>query len=225
MRARDAAYRKAGIFEKRTKASKCKTLPILSRRCRERIARGPVPQSEASVANRLERDPSCKRSLSPSRSPIPVGARLSCRPLQSPCECSILALRNGKRREGHISHAFTLPTWGSVAMIRQLSFATCCFLFLASVLIGREWTDRSEKHRVEATLVEVGDGSVRLKKPDGKVVTLALDELSQADRDFLANESGEPAEREDKQDSPAQQKKGATSGPLLTATTFAGLEA
>jgi S1-C subfamily serine protease len=117
-------------------------------------------------------------------------------------------------------------------MIRQLSLAICSILFLASPLIGREWTDRSGKHRVEATLIEVVDGSVRLKKPDGKVITLPLDQLSQPDRDFLA-ESGAPAKDEGKKDSPAageqdppaQENKDATAGPVSKVTTFAGLEA
>ena len=117
-------------------------------------------------------------------------------------------------------------------MIRQLSLAICLLLFLASPLIGREWTDRSGKHRIEATLVELADGSVRLKKSDGKVITVSLDQLSQADRDFLANESGPPAKDEDTQDSSApgeedpaaQEKKEATPGPLSKVTTFTGLE-
>ncbi len=117
-------------------------------------------------------------------------------------------------------------------MIRRLSLAIYSILFLASPLIGREWSDRSGKHRVEATLVEVTDSSVRLKKPDGKVVTLSLDQLSQADRDFLAAESGAPAkgvtkkdaEPQDEKDASTQDKKDATSGPISKVTTFNDLE-
>jgi hypothetical protein len=110
-------------------------------------------------------------------------------------------------------------------MIRRLSLAICSILFLASPSIGREWTDRSGTRRVEATLVEVVDGSVRLKKPDGKIITLPLDQLSPADRDFVAAEPSTSAEDEAHKDSSAQEKDIATSGPLAKVTTFAGLEA
>jgi hypothetical protein len=55
--------------------------------------------------------------------------------------------------------------------------------------VAREWIDNSGKHRIEATLVEVQNDSVRLKKSDGKLIKLRLDQLSQADRDFLATEA------------------------------------
>lgn len=49
----------------------------------------------------------------------------------------------------------------------------------------RTWTDASGKHRTRATLVEVVDGSVKLKKTDGKTITVPIDRLSEADKNWL----------------------------------------
>ncbi len=63
-------------------------------------------------------------------------------------------------------------------------------LLLSSLLwtpsaTARTWTDSTGVFSLEAELVEVTDGKVRLKKADGKIVSLALDRLSEADREFL----------------------------------------
>ncbi len=56
---------------------------------------------------------------------------------------------------------------------------------LAAPAAGREWSDASGKFRVEAELVAVRSGKVILEKPNGAIITIPLDRLSQADRDFL----------------------------------------
>lgn len=49
----------------------------------------------------------------------------------------------------------------------------------------RTWTDSTGKHKVNAKLIAQTDKEITLEKPDGSKVTLPLDKLSQADRDFL----------------------------------------
>jgi hypothetical protein len=51
---------------------------------------------------------------------------------------------------------------------------------------ARKWTSSDGRSTVEAELVAVTDGKVSLKKPDGVKVTIPLDRLSAADRQFLA---------------------------------------
>ena len=52
---------------------------------------------------------------------------------------------------------------------------------------GRKWTSKDGKFSVEAELVEAKDGNVRLKRQDGKIITVPVSKLSKADRDFLAS--------------------------------------
>jgi hypothetical protein len=49
----------------------------------------------------------------------------------------------------------------------------------------RTWTDNTGKFSIEATLEDVKDGQVTLKRTDGRKVTLPSERLSQADQDFL----------------------------------------
>ena len=51
--------------------------------------------------------------------------------------------------------------------------------------MGRKWTDITGKFSVEAELVDVGDGKVRLKKENGKVVSIPIERLSLSDRSFV----------------------------------------
>jgi hypothetical protein len=50
---------------------------------------------------------------------------------------------------------------------------------------ARPWKDKSGKYTVEAELVEVVDGQVRLRRADGKIVKLDVAKLSAADQAFL----------------------------------------
>ncbi len=49
----------------------------------------------------------------------------------------------------------------------------------------RTWTDRSGEHQTEASLVDSQDGKVMLKKKDGTTITVPLESLSDADRDYV----------------------------------------
>jgi hypothetical protein len=50
---------------------------------------------------------------------------------------------------------------------------------------ARTWTDSTGKYKIEAAFVEVKDGAVRLRRPDGRVVKLPLAKLSPADRRYV----------------------------------------
>jgi hypothetical protein len=49
----------------------------------------------------------------------------------------------------------------------------------------RTWADKSGAHTIEAELIEVKQGVVRLKKSDGKIVALPLEKLSDADQKYV----------------------------------------
>jgi hypothetical protein len=59
------------------------------------------------------------------------------------------------------------------------------FRLVAPPASVRKWTDNTGKHSVEAELVEVKDGSVVLRKVNGKTATVPLAKLSQSDCNHL----------------------------------------
>ncbi len=61
----------------------------------------------------------------------------------------------------------------------------CLHLGAAEAAAARQWSDRSGSYSVEAELVKVEDGRVHLKKPDGKIVTVPQDRLSDVDQRYL----------------------------------------
>ncbi len=67
-------------------------------------------------------------------------------------------------------------------------------LLLTSVVwvpaaLAREWTDASGVFSVEAELLDFKDGKVRLKKANGKILTLPLEKLSQEDQEFVEKQA------------------------------------
>ena len=54
-----------------------------------------------------------------------------------------------------------------------------------STVWAREWGDASGKYKIEATFVEYKEGNVRLKKPDGSVVSVSLSKLRKEDQNFV----------------------------------------
>ena len=93
-------------------------------------------------------------------------------------------------------------------------------LLLASASIceaqARKWTDVTGKYSIEAELVELKDGQVRLRKPDGQVITLPLEKLSAADREHVRQEARQPAAGREKPREPAPAAKPAASKPVWT---------
>ena len=68
----------------------------------------------------------------------------------------------------------------------------------------RTWTDVSGKFKTEAQFVDLVDGNVQLKKSDGKITTLPLKKLSEADRtlakQLAENSNGENPFASDEED-------------------------
>ncbi|MBN1396083.1 MAG: trypsin-like peptidase domain-containing protein [Pirellulales bacterium] len=51
----------------------------------------------------------------------------------------------------------------------------------------RTWTDSTGKHQIRAKCIGVKDGNVKLELANGKVITVPLEKLSEADKRFLAS--------------------------------------
>jgi hypothetical protein len=74
-------------------------------------------------------------------------------------------------------------------MVRGFWAVLSVFLLCSGLLLpgqAREWTDVSGKFSFEAELVSYSDQHVILKMPDERLVSVALDQLSDADRQFVA---------------------------------------
>src|SRR4030042_5542855 len=56
----------------------------------------------------------------------------------------------------------------------------------------RRWSDITGKYSVEATFVKVEDGKVFLARTDGRSVAVALEKLSEPDREYVKRQVGEP---------------------------------
>ena len=68
---------------------------------------------------------------------------------------------------------------------RAILLAAFCLALCAADGPVRTWTDSTGKYTVEAELLDVDNGKVRLKKNDGSVVTVPLVKMSAGDRAFL----------------------------------------
>lgn len=64
---------------------------------------------------------------------------------------------------------------------------------LATSAIARQWKSADGKFSVEAEFVGVAQGKVQLKKTSGKVIEVALDQLSPADREFVETAAKTPS--------------------------------
>jgi hypothetical protein len=49
----------------------------------------------------------------------------------------------------------------------------------------RTWIDATGKYKIEAELISQEDGTVKLKRRDGTIVSLPIDKLSEDDRKYL----------------------------------------
>jgi hypothetical protein len=49
----------------------------------------------------------------------------------------------------------------------------------------RVWTDKTGKHQTTAKFISFGMGQVKLELEDGKMITVSLDALSEADREYI----------------------------------------
>ena len=74
----------------------------------------------------------------------------------------------------------------------------------------RTWTDASGKFKVRASLAGVEDGTVRLRKSDGKTISVPLEKLSEADQQWVAKHASDAAPAEGP---PAATQRGAADWP------------
>ena len=74
------------------------------------------------------------------------------------------------------------------------AIAALLALFLAAPLSpARKWTSANGARSFEADLIDSKDGKVTVRRSDGRTLTFALDLLSKADREFVAEASKTPA--------------------------------
>lgn len=77
-------------------------------------------------------------------------------------------------------------------------FLTVCFVanWVLAAELPRKWRDASGKFEIDATLVELGETKVKLKKTDGSVIEVPIARLSDADQKYLKGPT-EPAPADD----------------------------
>ena len=68
----------------------------------------------------------------------------------------------------------------------RLHVLFACALGITAPVFARTWTDDSGKYSCKADLVGVGKDTVRLKRDDGKIITVPIARLSRADRAYAA---------------------------------------
>ncbi len=90
-------------------------------------------------------------------------------------------------RAGSFVHANSPFKTLNVKLQQTWMLLVVVLLIAVAPASARKWTNRTGKFSVEAELVEVKDGNVRLKQESGKIITVAISELSKTDRDYLAS--------------------------------------
>ncbi|HET6879068.1 MAG TPA: SHD1 domain-containing protein [Pirellulales bacterium] len=78
---------------------------------------------------------------------------------------------------------------------------------------NRTWLDVTGKHRTVAKFLELKDGRVRLKKTDGKTISLPLEQLSEADRQYVQDLTTAQTEPAVEKSTPAAKQQGAEPTP------------
>lgn len=86
---------------------------------------------------------------------------------------------------------------GGAVGCRFMALAVLAVNLFSSEAHARIWVDSTGKHRVEADFVELKDGIVQLRKPDGRALSVPLNRLSAADQQFIRQTSLKPASKND----------------------------
>lgn len=77
----------------------------------------------------------------------------------------------------------------------RTTWIACLGLLLAPVIAqARTWTDNSGQHRLDADFVELSQGKVRLQTADGRLYSIALEKLSDSDRQRAIREASVSAD-------------------------------
>jgi SLA1 homology domain 1, SHD1 len=80
--------------------------------------------------------------------------------------------------------------------MRTSPFFVTIVLLVPTLVSARVWTDSTGKYSIEANLVAFNDTTVILQRADHQLGQVAIDKLSQADRDYLkGKEAGDAAKK------------------------------
>ena len=71
--------------------------------------------------------------------------------------------------------------------LRYLALLAAWSVSAVSVADGRTWRDSTGKFAVEAEFIEVRKDKVKLRKKDGRRITIPVSQLSAADQRFIAS--------------------------------------
>ena len=74
---------------------------------------------------------------------------------------------------------------------RWLFLALAVLVMSTSGVFGREWSDSSGGFKVQAELVDLEEGKVRLLREDGKIISVPLERLSVSDRKYVYVQMGQ----------------------------------
>ena len=81
----------------------------------------------------------------------------------------------------------------SMGCIFRLAAMAACLL--PAIASDREWTDSTGTYTVEADFVSLVDGQVSLKCDDGRAISLPFERLSQADQQYVRQQSSQAGSR------------------------------
>ena len=69
--------------------------------------------------------------------------------------------------------------------MRRLMAAMLVVVICTPVASAKKWTDSTGNYTLEAKFIELRDGKVQLRKPDGRVLTVAIEKLNKADKEYV----------------------------------------
>ena len=99
--------------------------------------------------------------------------------------------------------------------LRRFLLALGCagVLFAGPRAFAREWNDVSGKFRTQADFVALRKGKVILEKADGSIISIPLEKLSEADREYVRSQTGDkPAPADPPKTDPPATKPGPAPG-------------
>ena len=79
----------------------------------------------------------------------------------------------------------------------QVTFAVCCVLIVAlcgTETFARTWTNSTGKFKIEGEFVKLADGTVDIRRDDGKLIRIPLDKLSEEDQKYVREATARTAE-------------------------------
>ena len=86
----------------------------------------------------------------------------------------------------------------------------------------RSWSDVSGRYSVQAEFVELRDGMVRLEKGGGQVISIPLDRLSTADREYVRKQASQKPEAAEPEETPSEPGGTADVVEFLTGSKLQG---